>query len=353
MLRANYIIRFLYYDCHLADIPVILGSKAFKKDAYTMMNKFLAGDEREDIKILKSLYKDIKKCFYKYKFTPQEYFLFQLRNKTEDERNSYISDRFIMKYAANKSGRRIHDEELNNKYAFYKINKRFFLREVIIFNSGTSIEEFSIYALQVKCIIAKPNEAALGTGVEIFTISSQSDANSVFHYLQTSPCKEYIIEEVIIQSNGMSIWNESSVNTIRINSFLNNGVFNVLCPFIRTGRKGNIVDNGGQGGIFASVDKLSGKIITHGMDEKGNEYTHHPDSHIEYIGWKVPRWQELIKLTETIHRNMPKHVYVSWDFALTDNSWVLIEGNWGEFVCQQMTNNRGFKQDFLTYLNAK
>ena len=150
----------------------------------------------------------------------------------------------------------------------------------------------------------------------------------------------------------MSVWNQSSVNTIRINSFLSNGIFNVLSPFIRTGRKGSIVDNGGQGGIFASVDKLSGKISTCGMDESGNTYTHHPDSGIEYIGWQVPRWEELIQMTEEIHRNMPKHIYVSWDFALTDGGWVLIEGNWGEFVCQQMTNNRGFKKDFLTFLNA-
>ena len=28
---------------------------------------------------------------------------------------------------------------------------------------------------------------------------------------------------------------------------------------------------------------------------------------------------------------MSDHIYVGWDFALTDNGWVLIEGNWGQF----------------------
>lgn len=317
------------------------------------MNQFLSNEEIKDENVVVSVYNDIKKCFYKHKTTPQEYFLFQFRGKTENERKTYISDRMIMKYTANKNGRRIHDVELNDKFAFYKINQRFFKRGAIIFDFTTSFDEFSSFALQAKRVIAKPNKAALGAGVEIFDINNQSDADKAYKHLQSSPCDEYIIEELIIQSSEMSVWNQSSVNTIRINSFLSNGIFNILCPFIRTGRKGSIVDNGGQGGIFASVDKLSGKINTYGMDEKGNKFTHHPDSGIVYIGWQVPRWSELIQLTEEVHRNMPKHVYVSWDFALSDNGWVLIEGNWGEFVCQQMTNNRGLKKDFLTFLNTK
>ena len=52
-----------------------------------------------------------------------------------------------------------------------------------------------------------------------------------------------------------------------------------------------------------------------------------------------------------IHSLIKDYPYVGWDFALTETGWVLIEGNWGEFVCQQMTNKRGFKQEFINYLN--
>ena len=87
------------------------------------------------------------------------------------------------------------------------------------------------------------------------------------------------------------------------------------------------------------------------MDEHGNEYICHPDSQVTFKGWQIPRWNELMKLTYEVHCNMNKHVYVGWDFALTETGWGLIEGNWGEFVCQQMTNKRGFKQEFINYLN--
>lgn len=352
LLRSSKLIRNLYYDCHLADISVFLGIGSFKHNACRVMNQFLSDKELKNELLVVSIFKDIKRCFYKYKFTPQEYFLFDLRNKNEQIRETYISDSMIMKYAADKTGRKIHDIELNDKYNFFKINKSFFKREVFKIDSCSNLKDFSEFAIRTNHIIVKPNKAALGSGVEIFTIESRQDAERIFKYLKSNQI-EYIVEELIIQNEKMAEWNCSSVNTIRINSFLSNDKFNLLCPFIRTGRKGSIVDNGGQGGIFASIDKVTGIINTKGMDENGKTYVKHPDSGITYVGWQVPLWNDLIKLVEEIHREMSKHIYISWDFALTDNGWVLIEGNWGEFICQQMTNNRGLKKDFLTLLNAK
>lgn len=316
------------------------------------MRHFMTKRDLADEKVSKDVYNDIKRCFFKYKTTPTEYFLFKLRSKTNDERKTYLSDSMVMKYAADKNGRRIHDIELNDKYAFYKINRRFFKRDAFLFDSSTIFSEFIEFVLGRNKIIAKPNKSALGNGVEIFIIETKEEAERIFSHLKNSKCSEFILEDVIIQDVRMAAWNQSCVNTIRINSFLNNGHFSVLSPFIRTGRKGSIVDNGGQGGIFASVDEKTGIINTVGMDESGNTYARHPDSDIEYMGWQVPQWRNLMALVEDIHcNNMPGHAYVSWDFALTQSGWVLIEGNWGEFVCQQMTKNRGLKEEFIRSLN--
>ena len=29
-----------------------------------------------------------------------------------------------------------------------------------------------------------------------------------------------------------------------------------------------------------------------------------------------------------------KNPFIGWDFALTKEGWVLVEGNWSQFVCQ-------------------
>lgn len=341
----------MYFDLHLADIPVWIGVGSFERAMNKEMNLFLSEHELEDKQLAQSVRRDIKHCFYKYKTSPQEYFLFSFRDKSEDERATYLPDSIIMKSVANKTGRRIHDEELNDKYHFYELNKPFFKRKAMLLNEQTAREVFVRFALSLGKVIAKPNKAALGKGVEIFRIRNVDEAHGAFEMLQVNNI-EYVVEALIEQNKEMAVWNPTSVNTIRVTSFLTHGQFSVLCPFMRTGRKGSIVDNGGQGGIFASIDKETGSVCTEGMDERGNTYKKHPDSGLTYKGWVVPRWDELMKLTETVHRNMAKHVYVGWDFALTDQGWVLIEGNWGEFVCQQMTNKKGYKQEFLTLLNA-
>lgn len=349
-LRRNRFVRFLYFDCHFADIPILLGIGQFKRDMRQALNEFLSEDKLLNQIYIQSISKDIKSCYFRYKTTPQEYFLFKLEGKSRNERQRYLSDHMIMKLVANKSGRKIHDVELNDKYSFYLINKSYFRREAIYFDSSTTFDTFRQYTLSSRKFIAKPNSAALGHGVEIFTVETAKDAEAFFKCLKRKGA-DYILEDIIIQDPNMAVWNSSSVNTIRINSFLNNDKFNAAFPFIRTGRKGSIVDNGGQGGIFASIDIHTGEICTDGMDEKGNTYKGHPDSKVIYRGWQIPKWKELLQLTEQIHRNMPKHRYVSWDFAFTNDGWVLIEGNWGEFVCQQMTYNQGLKKEFISLLN--
>ena len=350
VLRRGRLIRWLYYDAHLADIAVMLGLSSFKRNMNEAMTSFLSPQELQSPSTLRRIKADIRRCYYRYKSTPQEYFLFGFKDKTAKERATYLTDSVIMKCVANKTGRKIHDEELNNKYQFYLINKPFFQRKAILIDSTSTSDEFVQFALEAKRIIAKPNKAALGNGVSIYEVHDSEDARKAFDDIKRKG-GEWIVEEVITQSGQMAQWNSTSVNTIRVTSFLHGKRINILSPFIRTGRRGSVVDNGGQGGIFASIDKSTGKISTNGMDEHGNEYICHPDSQVTFKGWQIPRWNELMKLTYEVHCNMNKHVYVGWDFALTETGWGLIEGNWGEFVCQQMTNKRGFKQEFINYLN--
>ena len=350
-LRQSAIVRSLYYDFGMANLMVFAGFGDYEKQIDTAFFQFLSKEEQKDINTLKQLRKDIKQCFYKYKTTPSEYFLFKFREKTDKERATYLSDSVIMNEVAKTINRRVHDEELENKYNFYKLNRQFFKREAILVSDEKDYQIFNKIASK-RHLIAKPNTGSVGSGIMVFHIQNDADREEAWKKLMEKK-SEWIVEELIAQSKEMAVWNESSVNTIRVNSFLHGDKFEVLCPFIRTGRKGSIVDNGGQGGLFASIDPQTGIICTVGMDEHEREYKEHPDTGVKFVGWQVPCWRELMKTSEAVHRNMRNHIYISWDFALSDNGWVLIEGNWGEFVAQQITNKRGFKNDFMQYLYNK
>ena len=116
--------------------------------------------------------------------------------------------------------------------------------------------------------------------------------------------------------------------------------------------KRQIVDNAGSGGIISNVDSNTGLIYTDGFDENGKSYKCHPDSGLNFKGWQIPLWKELIETVKSVHMAMSDHIYVGWDFALTDNGWVLIEGNWGQFL-NQYVDKVGRKEEFLKYMKGK
>ena len=84
----------------------------------------------------------------------------------------------------------------------------------------------------------------------------------------------------------------------------------------------------------AAIDESSGLIISDGMDEQGNKYQKHPESNLPYKGFQIPEWEQLIDLATKAHLQMDRHRYIAYDFAHTDNGWVMIEGNWGQFLAQ-------------------
>ena len=163
----------------------------------------------------------------------------------------------------------------------------------------------------------------------------------------------WVVEELVVQHPETAVWNESSVNTVRVPSFRTpEGVY-ILQPFFRTGRKGSIVDNAGQGGVFAVFDPETGVITTDGVNEFGGRYPTHPDSGIRFKGWQIPYWKELKSLVAEVHQSLPEHHrYVGFDFALNkDGQWVLIEGNWGQMV-GQMAELKGIRRQFIEHITS-
>ena len=46
---------------------------------------------------------------------------------------------------------------------------------------------------------------------------------------------------------------------------------------------------------------------------------------------------------------MPNHKYIAYDFAHTDNGWVMLEGNFGQFIGQFATK-KGLKSKFRSLM---
>ena len=321
----------------------------FRSSLRKALKDFLAEDELSDRRVVRDLEKDIRACRDRYQTTPQEYFLFGFRGMSDELRDTFLSDALRTRALLKRVPQDVFQHDLRNKYNLYQSSGRFFKRGVFFFSKeGTDRSAFVSFALQYKHLFLKRNDSSKGRGILSEDILDEASACRLFDRLSQDG-DSWIVEEKIRQAEEMAVWNPSSVNTLRLPCSLYQGKVTVLGPFFRTGRKGSIVDNAGAGGVFACVDAATGMLNSDGVDEKGRYYEKHPDSGLAFKGWQIPRWDEAVALAEEIQRTMPQEVYVGWDLALTPDGWVLVEGNWGQFV-SQYNDKKGLKHEFLMLL---
>ena len=299
--------------------------------------------DKEDIAKYKN---DILSAFVLYGIDPEEYFLYNFQHKSHDERRFFLSDRERKYGCKNASSWETYDE-LRNKDAFYALASKFFNRDVCIVKSAEDLDKFKEFVQKQPRFFAKPIDGTFGNGAGIIDSADYSSLEEAFQPFISTP-EKWMLEEIIQQDPEMGKWNPSSVNTIRVHSFLTKeGKYAILNPTLRTGRKGSVVDNAGAGGVTAMIDVATGKIATQGIDKKYNRYDCHPDSKVQFEGTQIPQWEELKKTAEAVHRSLPKHHrYVGFDFALSTKGWVLIEGNWGQLIGSQTASQKGVRYQF-------
>lgn len=298
----------------------------------------------------KSIRIDMVYSYLLYGATPLEYVLFNFKNKKHSQRRDFLTDKEKDILSIKYTGFDKCKTDLQDKYHFYQLLPSYFKRGVFKLEKGTTYKQFEDFCIQERNCFIKPINASYGIGAMKYSYSLNS-CRSVFNKLtQQLDNNTFIVEGLIEQDNRLSVFNASSVNTVRLPTIINKSGFHVIGPFLRTGRTGSIVDNGGGGGIFSAIDEQTGLVISKGMDENGNYYEKHPDSGICFKNFQVPEWKALLALAEEIHSKMIGHKYIAWDFAYTSNGWVLIEGNWGQFI-SQFALDIGLRKRFENLMN--
>ena len=115
------------------------------------------------------------------------------------------------------------------------------------------------------------------------------------------------------------------------------------------------IDNVSQGGLFAFIDVETGILQeAHQIEHPGKikKVKFHPESSAQIYGAQVPNWN-LIKnsILKTAELVSPLIKIVGWDVVVTNDGFVVIEGNNGPDFTQQGVDNPMSRekdiQDFL------
>ena len=288
---------------------------------------------------------DILFCFFAYGFNPDEYLSYGLKAANLEKRLSYISSRDtnIIVYSLND----IVDIDLfYDKWKTYERFAEYYQRSAMLIDKESDYAAFARFIQAHPKFVKKAVRLSKGQSVALVDATGVDDPSALFAELLEGG--RTILEEPIVQSDLMSKLNETSVNTIRCITLKTNEGAEVLYTFLKVGRKGSFVDNGGAGGLLVGIDKETGMLITDARDEFANAYPSHPDHGYDFKGLKLPEWDSLIELTKSISADISGISYIGWDFAHTEHGWIVVEGNGGsQLIGPQIVFQEGIKQHFL------
>lgn len=272
-----------------------------------------------------------------------EFFWYHWKKRTYNE-----GRKFVYALEREKLLKRINPLEkrwiLNNKWETFNYFKPFYKRGVWLIGNhdGNYLADNVLVNEWGGRLVFKPLDANCGRGVRIEAISSKDDLIKIL----TEYGRQCLAEELIVQKQSIGILHPSSINTLRLNTFLcKNGSVILFAPVLRIGRGGSIVDNAGAGGIIAAIDKKSGIVIAV-RDEQCNVYEYHPDTKVRLVGFVVPEYDDAVNLVVKMAKTIPDLRLIGWDLALTDKGWVLVEANANPNFLWQIATRKGIREEF-------
>lgn len=286
-----------------------------------------------------------------------EFYYLGFYDKNANEKNEYITRRRhneLIKKTNNPDKRHICD----NKYETYELLSDYYLRDMISIENLSDYEIFKSFISKHKSFVVKPSNLYCGIGVYKVDVTNDTDPLKLFNdilsrnndnnYLKKS---NVVIEEIIVQDEALSKLHPQSINGIRVTTVRRGNDVKLLHPWIKIGMNGTFVASAVLGGMDAGIDERTGMIITHGFGELGNEYAEHPDSHISLIGYQIPKWDELVKLSKKLAVQLPDGLnYIGWDFVLTPKGWCVMEANYSGDSMWQLFLKKGTLKEFTEIL---
>lgn len=319
IIRRNWLVVKLYsaYIYHFSK-KHIQSRREIDKIVDNLMNK----ECNASSSYKKWLTKDIIFTSYFYSIMPDEYYRYEFHKLSNIGRMEYVGRKESTPRFEKMTRKDIRPIFID-KYRTYQYFKDDYKREIITIQNADDQELFLGYVSRHKTFIVKPYALHSGIGVQKITINDTNQANILFEKLINDG--KMVVEEVIQQSPEMAVFHKESVNTIRIVTYNDRSEIRVVGTSIRMGTGNSIVDNGC---LSAGVDPETGIIISKGRHANGmDRCIFHPDTNVQILGTKVPRWEEAKALAIRLSSKIPEQKIIGWDLALSVDGWVIVEGN--------------------------
>lgn len=152
-------------------------------------------------------------------------------------------------------------------------------------------------------------------------------------WLEANYGDDYLVEEMMYQSDFMANFCHTSINTIRMITLRVPKTNQIVClnAVLRIGKNGSEVDNACQGGSFVGIfdDGSLGKYVCDGIGRTSKVFN---GIDFEKTTFIIPNYEQVKKFAINVHERVLHQDLVAMDIALkTNNEPTLIEINVGAF----------------------
>ncbi|MDO9590890.1 MAG: sugar-transfer associated ATP-grasp domain-containing protein, partial [Microcella sp.] len=162
-----------------------------------------------------------------------------------------------------------------------------------------SDDELTRFLARHSRVIAKVADSLGGDGIEAYVSADIVDI-TVFRAERLAR-GQVLLEQFLTQHDDMARLNASSVNTLRIVTYLDeSGAVHTLARVLKIGNGGD-VDNFSDGGMYTMLDDRG--VAHHAaFDGNGNVFSVHPLSGTSIVGFAVPHWAAVEEVVSALAR---------------------------------------------------
>lgn len=176
---------------------------------------------------------------------------------------------------------------------------RIFVKPTVDSSSGRGIVAFS----------RDENGMLISKDGEIFRLTFLDE------YSLVNP--DFIVQEGLSQSDFMSQFNPTSINTLRIATYrsVKDNKTHVCAAIMRIGKLGSTVDNAHAGGLFVGVN-LDGTIGKYACDQYGNRYESFNGINFKESNFRIPNFDRIIRFAEKVGDAVVHHRLLAQDICI-------------------------------------
>lgn len=304
--------------------------------------------------LFRMVYELLNLLFY-YKEIPVHYFSRYLFKKEITNFRDYIPNKFLEKKVAPYFNDKSVKDVLDNKLFFDMFYNNFDIRipKILMFNNKrmyvagnrsiivNSINDFKVLLEEIfnqnssddSVFIKKTNSSSSGKNIyKLFRSELKTNIQKINEIFSEVSQSEYLFQETVKQHPDLDILCPSSLNTIRIDTFIDiNGGIEVISAHIRMSINNLYVDNIGSGGCYVGINLKTSELKKYGYSTTDiigvKPLTEHPLTKTVFENFKIPFIPQVIELVIKTASYMPGLRLVGWDVAIGDSGPVLIEGN--------------------------